>query len=109
MDDEGFLHITGRLSRFSKIGGEMVPHLRIEEELMKVLGDDPEDEKIQVCVTAVPDEKKGERLIVLYLKTAVTVDQMRAALSLPGCQICLCRALTAFLKSNKSLSLGLAN
>ncbi len=84
MDDEGFLHITGRLSRFSKIGGEMVPHLRIEEELMKVLGDDPEDEKIQVCVTAVPDEKKGERLIVLYLKTAVTVDQMRAALSAAG-------------------------
>ncbi len=84
MDEEGFLHITGRLSRFSKIGGEMVPHLRVEEELMKTLGDDPDDEKIQVCVTAVPDEKKGERLVVLYLKTKVTVDQMRASLSAAG-------------------------
>ena len=28
IDDEGFLRITDRLSRFSKIGGEMVPHLQ---------------------------------------------------------------------------------
>ena len=36
LDADGFIHITGRLSRFSKIGGEMVPHLRIEEELLKI-------------------------------------------------------------------------
>ena len=42
IDKEGFIYITGRLSRFSKIGGEMVPHLRVEEELGKLFceGDD---------------------------------------------------------------------
>ena len=33
IDAEGFIRITGRQSRFSKIGGEMVPHIRIEEAL----------------------------------------------------------------------------
>jgi len=84
VDKEGFLHITGRLSRFSKIGGEMVPHMRVEEELMRVLGDAPEDGKIQVCVTATPDEKRGERLVVLYTATEITIQQMRAALSASG-------------------------
>ncbi len=31
VDDDGFLFITDRLARFSKIGGEMVPHLKIED------------------------------------------------------------------------------
>ena len=38
VDEDGFLQITGRLSRFSKIGGEMVPHLRIEEKLQELAG-----------------------------------------------------------------------
>ncbi len=84
VDDQGFLHITGRLSRFSKIGGEMVPHIRLEEELMRCVGDDPDDDKIQICVTAVPDEKRGERLIVLHLATDKTVAEMRAGLSAAG-------------------------
>ncbi len=66
VDKEGFLHITGRLSRFSKIGGEMVPHGKVEEELSKKLAIGEDDEVLRVCVTAVPDAKKGERLIVLY-------------------------------------------
>jgi acyl-[acyl-carrier-protein]-phospholipid O-acyltransferase/long-chain-fatty-acid--[acyl-carrier-protein] ligase len=33
MEDDGFLTITDRLTRFSKIGGEMVPHIKIEEKL----------------------------------------------------------------------------
>jgi acyl-[acyl-carrier-protein]-phospholipid O-acyltransferase / long-chain-fatty-acid--[acyl-carrier-protein] ligase len=84
MDDQGFLHITGRLSRFSKIGGEMVPHIRIEEELMKCVGDDPEDDKIQLCVTAVPDAKRGERIVVLHLPTSKTPHEMRASLTSAG-------------------------
>ncbi len=73
VDGDGFLHITGRLSRFSKIGGEMVPHVRVEEEINQSLvsaiandGDPSEESEIRVCVTAVPDSKKGERLIVLH-------------------------------------------
>lgn len=84
IDDQGFLHITGRLSRFSKVGGEMVPHIRIEEEMMKAIADDPNDELIQLCVTAVPDEKRGERLIVLHLPTTKTPDDLRAAITAAG-------------------------
>ncbi|MBN1911123.1 MAG: MFS transporter, partial [Pirellulales bacterium] len=64
IDEDGFIHITGRVSRFSKIGGEMVPHLRIEETICDALKLD--QEQIQVVVTSVPDVKKGERLIVLH-------------------------------------------
>jgi acyl-[acyl-carrier-protein]-phospholipid O-acyltransferase/long-chain-fatty-acid--[acyl-carrier-protein] ligase len=61
VDDDGFLRITDRLSRFSKIGGEMVPHGRVEEALHEAAGVTEQT----FAVTAVPDEKKGERLAVL--------------------------------------------
>ncbi len=64
IDTDGFIHITGRLSRFSKIGGEMVPHIRIEEAIQKILGLD--EGQLSVVVTSVPDEKKGERLVVVH-------------------------------------------
>ncbi|MGB7326609.1 MAG: AMP-binding protein [Rubripirellula sp.] len=84
VDDQGFIHITGRLSRFSKIGGEMVPHVRIEEELAKLFCEGEDDELLRVCVAAVPDAKKGERLIVLHLPTAKEVDEIRKGLSAAG-------------------------
>jgi acyl-[acyl-carrier-protein]-phospholipid O-acyltransferase/long-chain-fatty-acid--[acyl-carrier-protein] ligase len=83
IDDEGFIQITGRESRFSKIGGEMVPHIRIEEELEKLVGPDP-DGKPKVAVTAVPDEKKGERLIVLHTKLDKSPDNLRKGLTAAG-------------------------
>jgi acyl-[acyl-carrier-protein]-phospholipid O-acyltransferase / long-chain-fatty-acid--[acyl-carrier-protein] ligase len=62
IDEDGFVRITDRLSRFSKIGGEMVPHGRVEEALQEAAG-----AATQVfAVTAVPDERKGERLAVLH-------------------------------------------
>ena len=61
-DEDGFLTITDRLSRFSKIGGEMVPHIKVEEQLHEVA--DATEQKF--VVTAVPDGKKGERLVVLH-------------------------------------------
>ena len=61
-DEDGFLTITDRLARFSKIGGEMVPHQKIEDELHGILGTTE-----RVCVvTSIPDERKGERLVVLH-------------------------------------------
>jgi len=65
LDEDGFLQITDRLSRFSKIGGEMVPHIKIEEKLHELA-----DAAGQSFVVAgVPDEKKGERLVVLHKLT----------------------------------------
>jgi acyl-[acyl-carrier-protein]-phospholipid O-acyltransferase / long-chain-fatty-acid--[acyl-carrier-protein] ligase len=61
-DEDGFLTITDRLSRFSKIGGEMVPHIKIEEKLQELAG---ASEQV-FAVTGVPDRKKGERLVVLH-------------------------------------------
>jgi acyl-[acyl-carrier-protein]-phospholipid O-acyltransferase/long-chain-fatty-acid--[acyl-carrier-protein] ligase len=62
IEEDGFVTITDRLSRFSKIGGEMVPHIRIEEKLHELA-----DVTEQVfAVTAVPDEKKGERIVVIH-------------------------------------------
>jgi len=65
IDEDGFIKITGRESRFSKIGGEMVPHIQIEEMLARLIGDI--EEGLRVAVTAVPDVRKGERLVVLHL------------------------------------------
>jgi acyl-[acyl-carrier-protein]-phospholipid O-acyltransferase/long-chain-fatty-acid--[acyl-carrier-protein] ligase len=63
IDEDGFVTITGRLARFAKIAGEMVPLQKIEEELHGIL-----QTSDHVCaVTAVPDEKKGERIVVLHL------------------------------------------
>ena len=62
LDADGFLQITGRLNRFSKIGGEMIPHLRIEEKLQELAG----VAEIAFVVVGVPDEKRGERLVVLH-------------------------------------------
>jgi acyl-[acyl-carrier-protein]-phospholipid O-acyltransferase/long-chain-fatty-acid--[acyl-carrier-protein] ligase len=83
IDEEGFITITGRESRFSKIGGEMVPHVKIEETLSELIGDDKEEEP-KVAVTAVPDERKGERLVVLHTKIDKTPEQLREALSHRG-------------------------
>jgi acyl-[acyl-carrier-protein]-phospholipid O-acyltransferase/long-chain-fatty-acid--[acyl-carrier-protein] ligase len=62
MDEDGFLQITDRLTRFSKIGGEMVPHIKVEEKLHELAGTAEQT----FAVTGVPDEKKGERLVVLH-------------------------------------------
>ena len=61
LDEDGFLEITDRLSRFSKIGGEMVPHIKVEEKLHELV----ESSEQVFAVTSGPDEKKGERLLVL--------------------------------------------
>ncbi|HYM13212.1 MAG TPA: acyl-[ACP]--phospholipid O-acyltransferase [Bryobacterales bacterium] len=75
IDDDGFLTITDRLSRFSKIGGEMVPHIRVEEALSRILGDG------QCVVTGLPDEQRGERLVVLYASPHVSPGEVWEQLS----------------------------
>jgi acyl-[acyl-carrier-protein]-phospholipid O-acyltransferase/long-chain-fatty-acid--[acyl-carrier-protein] ligase len=72
IDDDGFITLTGRLSRFAKVGGEMVPLERVEEELHEALGT---SERVG-AVTCVPDEARGERLMVLYLEPALAQHGM---------------------------------
>jgi acyl-[acyl-carrier-protein]-phospholipid O-acyltransferase/long-chain-fatty-acid--[acyl-carrier-protein] ligase len=75
MDEDGFIFITDRLSRFSKIGGEMVPHIRIEEAINAILGDSCS------AVTAVPDAAKGERLVAFFTRADVTPETIWAKLA----------------------------
>ena len=72
IDADGFITITDRLSRFSKIGGEMVSHVGVEEVFLNALGTSEQ----LVAVTAVPDDKKGEELIVLYIPQAGTAEKL---------------------------------
>src|SRR5579864_3064673 len=63
-DEDGFLYIEGRLSRFSKIGGEMVPHESVENKIVDILGLAGKDERL-IAIMGVQDEAKGEALVLL--------------------------------------------
>ena len=70
VDEDGFIRITDRVSRFSKIGGEMVPHMRVEEVINSILG------SAASVVTAVPDSQRGEKLIALYSQNGITKEEL---------------------------------
>ena len=85
IDTEGFVSITGRQSRFSKIGGEMVPHIRIEQELTRICHDcNDEEGEILLAVTAVPDDRKGEKLVVLHRPMKITPEEALKQLARVG-------------------------
>lgn len=80
LDDDGFLTITDRLSRFSKIGGEMVPHGKVEEALQQAAGAETQ----VFAVTGIPDERKGEQLAVLHTLEEEKIPEIVAQLSSNG-------------------------
>ena len=80
-DDDGFCFIEGRLSRFSKIGGEMVPHETVESKIGEALGL-PKDERL-IAVAGVPDEAKGEALVLLTVRD-VEASELRRKLNDAG-------------------------
>jgi len=80
VNDEGYITITDRLARFSKIGGEMVPHGRVEEALHIAAG----TEEQVFAVTAVRDERKGEQLAVLHTTDPATIDGLLEKLAGQG-------------------------
>jgi acyl-[acyl-carrier-protein]-phospholipid O-acyltransferase/long-chain-fatty-acid--[acyl-carrier-protein] ligase len=80
-DEDGFLFIEGRLSRFSKIGGEMVPHETIEQKIMTALNIEQGDRF--VAIMGVPDSAKGEALVLLS-SIEIDMPQLRAALADSG-------------------------
>lgn len=81
-DADGYLTIEGRLSRFSKIAGEMVPHGALEEMLERALSLTQTDTPA-LAVTGIPDEQKGEALI-LFTTVPLTAEQVRQMLSQRG-------------------------
>ncbi len=86
-DEDGFLFIEGRISRFSKIAGEMVPHLMIEQKITEALDLHPaQGEGPAVAVVGLPDEKRGESLVALVATPVAQADLRRrlAALGLPN-------------------------
>ncbi len=74
MDEESFITITDRLARFSKIGGEMVPHRAIEDIFAAALG----TAETVLAVTSAPCPRKGEQLVVLYTPAAGDAERLRA-------------------------------
>ncbi len=74
VDDDGFLYIEGRISRFSKIAGEMVPHETVEAAINKVLGLDSESER-RIAVVGIPDAQKGEAILLLSTIAGSALEQ----------------------------------
>jgi len=81
LDEDGFLRITDRLSRFSKIGGEMVPHGKVEQALHEAYGVGADQ---VFAVTAIPDERKGERLAVLHTIDSAAIPELLEKLKQSG-------------------------
>ena len=83
-DEDGFCIIEGRLSRFSKIGGEMVPHETVEAQIGEALSL-PKDERV-IAIASIPDEAKGEALVLLTARDLDATEMRRklAAAGLPN-------------------------
>lgn len=81
-DEDGFIHIEGRLSRFSKIGGEMVPHGTVEEKIVEALAL-TEHESQPLVVVGVPEDSKGEELILLTA-VPIVLTELREKLTANG-------------------------
>lgn len=82
-DDDGFLTIEGRLSRFSKIAGEMVPHGTVEQKLIGAFQID-QTAGYALVVVGLPDPSKGEQLVLLTTKDELTADAVRVKLTEAG-------------------------
>lgn len=83
-DDDGFLTIEGRLSRFSKIAGEMVPHGTVEQKLLEAFAIDQTDDGYALAVVGVPDPGKGEQLVLLSVRDDLTAEAVRTRLTGSG-------------------------
>lgn len=83
IDESGFITIRGRLSRFSKIGGEMVPHGTVEEAITRALALDVE-QLPQIAVAGRPDPAKGEQLVLLTTIPDLNLGELCKKLSEAG-------------------------
>jgi acyl-[acyl-carrier-protein]-phospholipid O-acyltransferase / long-chain-fatty-acid--[acyl-carrier-protein] ligase len=61
LDEDGFLTIVDRYSRFAKIGGEMISLTTVEEEILNACN----DKDLEIAATCLPDQRKGEKIVLL--------------------------------------------
>ncbi len=83
IDEDGFIRIVGRQSRFAKIGSEMVPHAAVEEALANLVGVD-EEGGLKAVVVSIPDPAKGERLVVVHVALPLPADELVHGLAQAG-------------------------
>lgn len=102
LDEDGFITITDRLSRFSKIGGEMVPHGKVEEMIHAIL----ETHEAYCVVVGVPDPRKGEKLLVLHTPLPISVDELWNGLKQRGIPPLWLPAKSAFIEIEELPVLG---
>ena len=102
LDEDGFLTITDRLSRFAKIAGEMVPHGKVEEDLLQAVNAETQ----VLAVTSIPDEKKGEQLVVLHTLDESAIPDMLVKLSESGLPNLFIPRKDAFIKVEQIPVLG---
>jgi acyl-[acyl-carrier-protein]-phospholipid O-acyltransferase/long-chain-fatty-acid--[acyl-carrier-protein] ligase len=82
VDNNGVLHIRGRLKRFAKVSGEMVSLTAVEEALS---GAFPQyGLRFAAAVVVRPDEDKGERLIAVTNEPRLSLDEIRTAIKARG-------------------------
>ncbi len=105
IDEDGFLKITGRMSRFSKIGGEMIPHVRIEEVILEILGPS-ESEDLTVAVTAVEHPTKGERIVVVHTALDKKPEEIRQQMKQAGLPNLYIPSADSFMEVDKIPILG---
>ena len=79
IDKDGFLYIVDRYSRFAKIGGEMISLSSVEESVAQALQKNNDLEDVEVVAVNVPDEKKGER-VVLLTDLDIDLSDIRSAM-----------------------------
>jgi acyl-[acyl-carrier-protein]-phospholipid O-acyltransferase/long-chain-fatty-acid--[acyl-carrier-protein] ligase len=74
INEQGFITLSDRLARFSKVGGEMISHGAIEDLLNDALA----TTEPAVAVTALPDERRGEKIVVVYTPQAGCAERLQA-------------------------------
>ena len=77
LDEDGFLTIVDRYSRFAKIGGEMISLTTVEEEILEVCN----DKDLEIAATCLPDQRKGEKIVLLATNNNLDKNQLKKLLS----------------------------
>jgi len=80
VDEDGFVYLTDRESRFAKVGPEMVPLIKVEAALRELAGVD----ELSIAVCAIPDAAKGEKVVVVYTADGINPGELTKKLTATG-------------------------